>query len=87
MSWTDALDSAIDGLVKRRRQQRKRQEGRWDWWDDEWRVEGALRDGIRYTDDELLAMMQGPDVPLLSFNEAKRAMELWRATPTRRGAK
>jgi hypothetical protein len=80
MSWIDALSSGIDRLVKRRRLQRKRREGRWDWWDDEWRVERARHEGIRYSDDELrretLAALNTGRPPLWSFNEYKRAWEL-----------
>lgn len=79
MSWMDVVDSGIERLVLRRRRERKRREGRWDWWDDEWRVERALAHGIRYTDEELLAMMLGPSQPLFSYNEAARAMDLFLA--------
>jgi len=76
MSWMDALDVGIEHLVFVRRRQRKRREGRWDWWDDEWRVKRALTEGIRYSDDELLEMMRGSSIPDLSYNEFMRMARL-----------
>lgn len=62
----DALDSAIESAVLWRRRQRKRQEGRHDWWDDEWRVERAQCEGIRFSDDELRQMIGTTPPPLSS---------------------
>jgi len=73
MTWWDAI-------IDRRRKQRKRREGQWDWWDDEWRVEQARRKGIRYSDDELrsaiTAALNTGRPPLWSFNEYQRAWAL-----------
>jgi hypothetical protein len=77
MSWVGALDSAIEAGVRWRRAQRRRQSGEpMKWYEEPWRVDQALRTGIRFTDDELLQMMRGPEWPALSYNEAKRGMEL-----------
>ena len=83
MSVHDAIDSLLDYAEERGRRKRRAERearGEHEWWDDEWRVERAQREGIRFSDEELRAIWQSGNPPPLSFNEARRAAKLG-ATP------
>jgi hypothetical protein len=72
------LDDVIDRAVQWRRRQRGEPIR---WSDDPARVERALTEGIRFTDEELLemgraAMLRGVTPPPMSYNEAVRMQEL-----------
>ena len=74
------IDGLMDRLFEYARQRGKRLRGEHDWWDDEWRVERARAEGIRFSDEELVHigsdMLLGSEPPDLSFNECNRALDL-----------